>query len=116
MKFPDVRTGNKSCTRADQHHGFHRRILGRRLHGIEDALGNPGTERIHGRIVDGDNRNVSQTRQLCKFVHRFSAMIFVYIEDSKRPPSTTRIWPVMKEDWSLASNNATSATSIGWPK
>ena len=37
-------------------------------------------------------------------------------DDSRRPPSTTRVCPVIKDERPLASSNATSAISIGWPK
>ena len=40
----------------------------------------------------------------------------VYMEESSRPPSTTSVCPVMKDERSLARSAATSAISRGWPK
>ena len=40
----------------------------------------------------------------------------IYIEDNKRPPSTTMVCPVRYDDASLASSSATSAISGGWPR
>ena len=69
LKFPDVGACNKCRTGADHDDSLDCRVPHRLRDRIEDAIGYSGAERIHGWIVDGNYRDVIQTRRLHQFVH-----------------------------------------------
>ena len=55
LEKADVRSGDERAARADQHHSARRGILRATRDGRFDGLGNAGTERVYGRVVDGDD-------------------------------------------------------------
>ena len=64
LKFADVCAGNERGACADHDNGLDGWIIRRRLDGIEDALGNSRTERIHRGIIDGDHADAIFFREL----------------------------------------------------
>ena len=58
LKFPDVGASDERGPCADYDDRLDSRVMRRRLDGMENAFWNSGTERVHGRIVDGDNRDI----------------------------------------------------------
>ena len=53
----DVRTGDERRAGADEDDGVRGRIVAGALDRVADRFGNAGTQRIHRRIVDGDDGN-----------------------------------------------------------
>ena len=58
-KGADVGAGDEAAPRADQHHGLDRRIGVAARDALLDALGHARPERIHRRIVHGDDADVA---------------------------------------------------------
>ena len=53
----DVRAGDERRAGADEDDGVRGRIVAGALDRVADRFGNAGTQRIHRRIVDGDDGN-----------------------------------------------------------
>ena len=78
--------------------------------------GTPGLSAFTGGLSIVTTAMSSTRVSLTRSVITFSVHDFFYKDESKRPPSTISVWPVIKDDASLANSNATSAISMGCPK
>ena len=57
LEAVDIGAGDERPARAHEHDRRHRLVALRGVEGLDDGFGNAGTERIDGRIVDGDDRD-----------------------------------------------------------
>ena len=65
----DVGAGDEPAPGADEHHGSDLRIRVRSFNAVDDALGHARTQRVHGRIVHGDDANGAHTFKGDEFAH-----------------------------------------------
>ncbi len=68
-EFADVGAGNERPSGADQHDGLDVGIVVGALEGSVNPLGHSGAERVHGRVLDGDDGNVPLAGEADEFRH-----------------------------------------------
>ena len=74
----DVGAGHERAARAGDHDGLDRGVVARRDHAFLDALAHAMAQRIHGRIVDGDDGDVAVATQTDRIVQgRFLVLLFI---------------------------------------
>ena len=59
-EFLDVGSGDERAPAADQHDGAYFGVLFRRLDPCENAFRNSGAQRVHRRIIDGDDADFAR--------------------------------------------------------
>src|SRR5580704_15596661 len=69
-KFLDVRACNESFSAANEYSGFDRIVFVDLLDRGGNALRHTGAQRIHGRIVDGDDGDAVVFSKLNQVAHR----------------------------------------------
>ena len=69
LQLLDVGTGDERSSSADDDDGASRGILLRGIQSRHQTFGNAGAQRVHGRIVDGDDGDAVLRRQVYEFVH-----------------------------------------------
>ncbi len=80
----DVRARDERSSAADDDDGASRRILLRGIQSRHQAFGNSRAQRVHGRIIDGDDGDAILRRQVYEFVHSCNMRLPPRVRGSER--------------------------------
>jgi hypothetical protein len=105
-KLTDIGAGDEAAACTDHHHGLDARVCLALLERFDDAIANAGSERVDGRVVDGDDADpilhVEPHERLvaCRVRHAMSSSLHCFgcwaQPDSFVPGKTVDFCPASK--------------------